>query len=190
MSVYRGITTLIRDALYNDACLLPLLDKELRTSHGSSDFCDQPVTSEAGRPIRRYEQGWPSDFQRAVVAFGQLSSGPLGAENPQEMHIWTFQVGIFVHKSPVKDDGTELAGDELAGEIRDHVIRILALEEADLKTQCQGNGDLRLMLARHAGDILPISFNVDLSVWQATTQFAWTVLGPGVRTPAVGCGPC
>jgi hypothetical protein len=188
--IFRAINAAIHDALHGDVCLMPLLDVELPTSHGSVDYCDQPPTSEAGRPLRRVEQGWPSDFQRAVVTWGNFASGPLGADQPQEMQILTFQVGIFVIKTVADDAGDESAGDLYAHDIREHVIRILALQEDELLAACAGNGEMRLMQTRHAGDILPVSFNTDISVWQATTQFAWIVLGPGVRAPAARCRPC
>lgn len=188
--IFRAINAAIHDALHGDVCLLPLLDVELPTSHGSVDYCDQPPTSHAGRPLRRFEQGWPSDFQRAVVTWGNFASGPLGADNPQEMHTHIFQVGIFVNKTVTDELGNTSAGDLYAHDIREHVIRILALQEDELLAACTGNGAIRIMQTRHAGDILPVSFNTDLSVWQATTQFSWIVLGPGVRAPAARCRPC
>lgn len=173
-------------ALYDDPCLLPLLDREEDTSHGSLAFCDEPESTHSGRPIRREQQGWPGDFSRAVVTVGRLSRAPAAFTRRPWLESWSFVVSVFCRETIKLDNGSSGgAGDLWCQDIRDHVARILGWN-ADLGSTCEQG--FAVLTRRHETTVLPINYNEKQRHWTAQDRFRWLVLSRGLEAPV--CVPC
>jgi hypothetical protein len=184
----RAIYASIVDTLEADSCLMELLDTPIQTiGHGSSDVCDQPAETEITRPIRRESQGWPADFQRAIVTIGRLGASPFATETAKWLESWTFVVSIFVRESPLTDDGDALGtGDMYALDIYQEVRRLLAWA----KTQVVCPNEIAVLRKWHEGDIIELSFNEKDRLWQIATRFRWDVVSRGLEAMAEVCNPC
>jgi hypothetical protein len=181
----RAVLVQIYDQLTGDACLMPLLDvADDSTIHGSIDKCDQPITSEYGRPVRRFEQGWPGDFSKAVVGFGSISRAPFDIAAPRGIETWTFRVQGW-SQDPIEHNGASRAGDVHLYEILDHVIRILGQE----KTRLACGSDILIVRKDHDGTVLPVEFDDPKGIWTFQEQFRWVVASRGTVAPLESC-PC
>jgi hypothetical protein len=178
-------------ALYDSPCgLLPLLDREVDGEHGSDAFCDEPRSTHAGRPIRREEQGWPSDFSRAVVTVGRLSRSPRSFTSRPWLESWTLVASGFAREEISLDSGLSGGpGDLWLADIYDKVVKILGgwYDEALLDPAGCAAG-FAVMQRRHDSDVLPLQFNDDHRFWWFQARFRWLVLSAG--TVVVECQPC
>ena len=181
---------MIGDEMNGDGCLAALLEPDGDTTHGSDEGCDQPRTSHRSRPIRRAEQGWPHDFKRAAVTFGQFqrfASDPVTGSPGRESV--TFRVGIYVHDPVTYTDATgatvETAGDQLADDIYDRVVLLLG-KRLNPRQSCT---DPRVLVAvrHHDGDVTPLSFNSTRCYWHRMTRFRWLVVAPDGVPAQAGC---
>lgn len=178
----RELASIIYDDLSGDQCLAPYLDDASPEEHGLHP-CDQPETSHRGRPIRRYEQGWPGDFDRAVVAFGRFGTAPFSL-TPQWRQRVSFLVGIWVHSTVTSEDGSTVSpGDLWAGDIYDQIRRILAWDRK--RRSC--NQDVVVAHREHTGDTVPLTYDNDKRVWYWVANFDWLVVSRGLRAPLAAC---
>lgn len=179
----REMISVIYDAITNDPCIMPLLDDADPTQHGSADFCDQPITSHQGRPVRRYEQGWPGDFQHCVVCFGRFAKSPYSINTPRWMEAWTFLAGVWVIQTVSNDEGQSSTGDLWAADVHDHLVRILGWQQ----TPQPCAADIIILRRDHTGDVTPLSFDNEKGVWWWVAQFNWLVVSRGLQVPAEAC---
>lgn len=180
----RLILAEIYTELTADLCLPALLDPVgQHVTHGGT-LCDQPTTGHDAFPVRRFEQGEPGDFTKAVVAFGALSRGTVLIGAPRGLEAWTFRVHGWARPNLVHD-GMSTVGDLHLEDIRDAVVRILAWTE----TRLSCGGDLLVLRKEHDGTVLPTSFDDAKAVWQFQEQFRWQVMSRAVRAPVEHC-PC
>lgn len=184
----RAIMAQVYDTLRGDTCLTALLDTEGQTvGHGTAEACDQPAETEIMRSVRRESQGWPADFQRAIVTVGRLTRSPFSVETVKWLESWSFVVSIFVRESPLSDDGHALgAGDLYALDIHDQVVRLLAW----LKTQIDCPSEIGVLRKWHEGDIIELSYNEKDRLWQIASRFRWDVVSRGLEVMAEVCNPC
>jgi hypothetical protein len=182
----RDLGAVIYDLLHNDPCLLPLLDTEADTLHGSDALCDEHQSSHAGRPIRREQQQWPSDFSRAIVTFGRFARAPYSPSNRPWLENWTFVVSIYVQQQIILDDGSNGgAGDLWMRDIYDHVVRILGWRGGPA-IDC--NAPFQLHARSHVGEVREENFHSDHRYWNHQTRFRWLLLSRGLVAPV--CVPC
>ena len=179
MSAQRSIFATIYDTLKVDVCLLAMLSDET-VAHGSLDYCDQPPTAHPGRVLRRFQQGWPSDFTGAIVAFGDVSPSQINPGTSPGLNAYTFRVTVRV-----KADDPLDARDLLAGDIQDRIILLLATR----KPAVACDQPVLVGAVSLDGISLPTSFNTDLYIWENQTQIRWVVSAPSLATPAESC-PC
>jgi hypothetical protein len=183
----RAIIATIYDLLADDVCLASgyLEPADATTIHGSEDFCDMPLNSHFGRPIRREEQGWPGDFTRAVVTFGRLSRSPRSINQRPWIESWTFVVGVWVRQTPKDEMNVPSPGDLWALDIYDMVVRILGWQAggAALPLECGEGGMILVPHREHVGDVVDLHFNDKLAAWEIQTRFRWTVISRGLVPP-------
>lgn len=188
----RDLAAYVGDSLWADACLRPLLDADRDETHGTEAFCDEPTNSHPGRPIRREQMGWPSDFHRAVVSYGRFSTAPAFGSTPPWLERWSFVVSVFARETITLEDGsTAGAGDLWALDIYDHVRRILGWVQGPnsgaLPLACDGN--LLVMKRVHGGDVQPLEFDNEHHYWRIASRFQWLVVARGLTsTPCHPCG--
>ena len=178
-----AITAIIRDDLVADSCLIPMLEVvDQERTHGSEDYCDQPLTRHAGQPVRRYQRPMSAHFARAVAAFGRLQKSPYSSQHPPWMEDWVFLAGIW-SKKQVTHEGQTYSGDVYATMAHDHLVRILAWDQK--RSGC--DWDVQILHRQHDGTIDGPRFDVDLGFWLIISQFRWTVVSRGLREPAEVC---
>lgn len=183
----RELSSAVGDLLYYDPCIRPLLDDEVDETHGTEAFCDQPTNSHPGRPVRREQMGWPSDFHRAVISFGQFQPLPAFGSAPPWVEQWTFVVNVFARERIILSDGTKAGnGDLWAMDIMRGVVRRLGWERAHDGIPC--DADFRVMRRIHLGDSFPLDFNDAQRYWQIGTRFRWITVSRGLIPPI--CVPC
>lgn len=181
----RDISAHIYDALTLDLCMGDYLEPPGTTTHGSEEHCDQPVNQHVSRPVRREEQGWPGDFNRAVVTFGRLSRSPFAFNRVKWAESWTFVVGIWVRQTVVDDDGERSPGDLWAQDIYANVVRALAWTKGNADLDCTGR--FLVFERNHEGDIVPLHYNSDLGAWEIQTRFRWGIVSRGLIAPVPAC---
>lgn len=186
MSTGRDLSAVIYDMLASDACLMPLLDSETTVAHGSPALCDEHESSHPGRPIRREQQRWPSDFSRAIVTFGRFNQAPVAPGHRGWLETWTFVVSIYVQEQVTLDDGSNGgAGDLWLRDIKSHVIRRLGWEPGPA-IDC--GAQFRLLRRAHFGTVREENFDTDHRYWNFSTRFRWFLLSRGTVAPV--CVPC
>lgn len=190
MSAWRALTATVHDSLVNDVCLFPLLDTEKEVTHGTAAWCDEPTNRHRLPAVRRSKMGWPGHFERAAITFSVEGKGPFqGGTNRRNVEDWVVKINIFTRSPVVLDDGSPGGeGDLLAGEIYEHVVRILGHDQSAPVDQACGP-EYILYIRRHAGDSFPLDWVVDRQWWQIGTRFVWTVQSRGLIAP-VPCIPC
>jgi hypothetical protein len=183
----RDLSAAIYDLLANDPCLGYFLDtKEAPLAHGSTALCDEHESYHVGRPIRREQQRWPSDFSRAIITFGRFARAPYSPGNRPWLENWTFVVSIFVQEQVVLDDGTNVgAGDLWMRDIYDHVVRVLGWNPG---TPIGCGAPFRLLSRGHVGPAREENFNTDQRYWNLSTRFRWILVSRGIVAPV--CVPC
>jgi hypothetical protein len=195
MTPGRDLAAIIYDRLTTDECLNGLLD-ELGVSHGTDPaFCDEPTNSETARPVRREQQGWPSDFTKAVITFGRFQKAPAFDGRTPWVEDWFFVVSVFARELILGADGTALgAGDLWALDIHDHVVRIIGWSipgrggavAPNAGIACDGSFVVANRV--HVNDGLPLNWDNTHHFWQIQARFRWTVIGRGLVAPI--CEPC
>lgn len=179
----RAIAATVYDMLSGDACLGELLDtRGALTQQGSMDYCDQPPTSHEGRPIRRFEQGWPSGFERAVVAFGGFSRAPFSVDTVHWLESWSFRAGVWCQKTVTDNSGGTHAGDLWAEDIHNHVVRILGWDQLRAPAVCTAQ-DVIVMQRNQDGDVTDLTWDAEHGYWMHVSQFRWVVVSRGLVAP-------
>lgn len=178
----RALSAIIYDTLVDDICLGDYLDTPGTTTHGSEDWCDEPLNTHQRPPIRREDQGWPGDFSRAVVTFGRIGRSPWSDSKVGWVESWTFVIGIWVRQTVTSNEGERSPGDLWAMDIYDSVVRALGWDQRGLAQDCR-NGLILVARRRHVGDIVPLTFNEDLGAWEIQTRFRWAAVSRGLIAP-------
>lgn len=180
----RNLAAIVYDDLMNDVCLANFLDTEHLTVHGTDTSCDMPINVHSARPVRREAQGWPGDFDRAVVTFGRFSRSPFSPDNAKWFESWTFVISIFVRETVRDEQGDPIStGDLWALDIYDIILRVLAWTNSQ---QACGS-EVFVAQREHEGDIIELSYNEQLGAWQISTRFRWTVISRGTRAGVPEC---
>jgi hypothetical protein len=183
----RALTSLIGDMLAADVCLADYLDTPSTTTHGSEDWCDQPVNQHGHPQIRRELQGWPGDFKRAIVTYGRLGRSFFTVDKKPWVESWTFVVGLWSRQTVIANDGERSPGDLWLLDMYDSVVRILGWEKgANGLVDCD---DPLVLIARkeHVGNIVDLTFNESLGCWELQTRFRWIVISRGLTVPVPSC---
>lgn len=157
------------------------------TRQGSLNYCDQPLTSHEGRPVRRYEQGWPSGFEKCVVAFGNLSRSQFSPDSVRWMENWTFRCGVWCQKT-ITDNGVSSAGDLWTLDVHNHLVRILGWDQK--RRSCDSSTDVIVMQRQLDGDVTGLAWEQETGVWMYVSQFRWLVVSRGLVAPVADCNPC
>jgi hypothetical protein len=168
------------------------LDTEREGEHGTEAFCDEPVTNHPARSIRRVQQHWPTDFDRAIVVFGNFRLAPRGGVNSRPwVEEWTFTVNVFAQEVITLDDGS-IGGppDIWAGEIYEQVRRRLGwfLPGIGGNVELPCDGDFAVINRKHLGTSVDLGFDTELRRWRIGGRFQWTIVVRGLLPPL--CQPC
>lgn len=168
----RAIFTEIYDELLGDACLRPLLDAFDQETHGVA--CDQPVTTENRRPIRRFFSAEPGDFDSCILAVSHFDRDQPDRTKRRGQEEWFFRVHGYAQQTVTR--GTEtLSGDLHLMDVRDAVVRILGWEQTRLVCP----GPIVINRKWHDATVLRISWNAPLGVFEFQEQFVWDVTSRG-----------
>ena len=179
-----AIASIIYLELTNDPCLMPLLeDPDGLTIHGQEEFCDQPETRHDGRPVRRYQQGWPGHFRGAIVGFGTFAASQYSPEKKPWLEDWTFRAGVWVQKQ-MTIGGVTMRGDRWALRIHDAIKRVLGWKQTTPAAYCT---EVRILKRQLDGPVEPLRFDEEAARWLMVSQFRWTVISRGLRAPQPVC---